>query len=252
MLGALPLPRISRRRRRRLNETLPAPIKSAITKSDPFYLLATPEEVIDKSIDLIRGRAALKVTSDKLFVDLGFNNRKVFDRFYDALGPQYRWIGLELQSELVRQAHADEARYSSVPVEWVQAAAATANGPMEMALDGADDAYHPNDGSTTVLAIARDKSGARRSTIEGVDIAEFLYSRSHKHTKIVIKMDVEGAEYELLDHLIAHPVAERIDTIFCEFHWRRFPFPDKFGKLMQTQRLIKDFNAHGVMLLSWR
>ncbi|MDX2274703.1 MAG: FkbM family methyltransferase [Hyphomonadaceae bacterium] len=246
------LPRISRRRRRWLNEALPPTVKHWVTAQDPFYLLAEHNDVIDRSIEIIRERAAIKAAPDRLFCDLGFNNRRVFDRFYDALGLEFRWCGLELQPALHAAALNDAARYRENPVDFVHAAATTRDGSIDIALDGKDDGYHPNDGSTTVLAIARDKSPARRLTVPGVDLAQFLLSRSTPQTRIVVKMDVEGAEYELLPHLLESSVMERLDLVLCEFHWRRFPAPGNVSRLFQTEAMIAAYRARGCLLLSWR
>jgi len=251
-MHALPLPRISRRRRRALDEALPAGLKIWIEQSDPFYLLAEQTQVIDRSIEIIRARPALWAARDRLFCDLGFNNRKVFDRFYAALAPDFRWCGLELQAELHADAVKDAARYAAKPVDFVHAAAGTSDGHIEIALDGRDDAYHPNDGSTTVLSLARDQSPGRRRNVPAVDLARFLLDRSTPDTKIVVKMDVEGAEYDLLPHLLKHDVMSRIDLVLCEFHWRRFPFPSQIAKLFQTDEMIRRYRERGCLLLSWR
>lgn len=221
-------------------------------RRDPFYLLAEQPAIIDRSIDLIRARPSLGPAGDRLFCDLGFNNRKVFNRFYEALGADYRWVGLELQEALHRSAMAEIARYTSRPVEFVHAAAGTRDGVTEIALDGAEDTYHPNDGSTAVVSIARNKSPSRRMMAPCVDLAAFLLARSGPHTRIVIKMDVEGSEYDLLPHLLSSIVMERIDLVLCEFHWRRFPFPNNLRRLHQTLDLIGRYRERNSLLLSWR
>lgn len=243
------LPRISRRRRAWLGRTLSQGARRWVEAQDPFYLLAEQNAVIDRSIEIIRARPVM-AAQDRLFCDLGFNNRRVFDRFYDALGADFRWCGLELQERLHREAAAETARYTKAPVEFVHAAAATRDGTIEIALDGKDDGYHPNDGSTTMVGIARDKS--RLATAPCVDLAKFLLDRSTPDTRIVLKMDVEGAEYDLLPHLLTSPVMQRLDLVLCEFHWRRFPFPEKVGRLFDTGAMVSRYQDHGTLLLSWR
>lgn len=246
------LPRISRRRRTWLKQTLPEAWKHWVEGQDPFYLLAEPSDIIDRSVALIRARKGLAGTGDKLFCDLGFNNRLVFNRFYGALGPDFRWCGLELQRPLYLSALADFALYAENPVDFGYAAAATRDGEIEMALDGKDDGYHPNDGSTTVLSIARDQSSARRMKVPCVDLARYLADHSSPDTRIVLKMDVEGAEYDLLPNLLESPVMDRLEMVFCEFHWRRFPWPGNISRLFLTEEMIGKFAKRGCSLLSWR
>jgi FkbM family methyltransferase len=235
-----------------LNEALPAPAKHWVERQDPFYLLAEQAAIIDRSIDLIRARPSLAAAGDRLFCDLGFNNRKVFDRFYAGLGADYRWVGIELQEALHKTAVSERARYTAGPVEFVHAAAGTRDGLTEIALDGAEDTYHPNDGSTAVVAIARNKSPSRRMMAPCVDLAAFLLDRSTPQTRIVIKMDVEGSEYDLLPHLLSSPVMTRIDLVLCEFHWRRFPFPGNIRRLFETTDMIARYRGRDSLLLSWR
>ncbi len=73
------------------------------------------------------------------------------------------------------------------------------------------------------ISVAEDSSstfgqpdGARR-TIELVGAAEFL--RTNQVDGIdLMKINIEGGEYELLDHLIAEGIVERISDIQVQFH----------------------------------
>lgn len=246
------LPRISRRRRRWLNEHLPSPARSWVEAQDPFYLLAEGQDVIAQSIAIVRDRPRLAAAAERVFCDLGFNNRRVFDQFYEALGAQFRWFGFEVQPALHAAAQAAQGRYTQGPVEFVHAAAATYDGVLPIALEGKADGHHVYDGTTTIPSLVRDKSHAQRLEVPAVDLARFLEERTGPEAAIVIKMDIEGAEYDLLPHLLRSPVAARIDLILCEFHWRRFPFPQNIERLFQGERLIAQYRDMGTLLLSWR
>lgn len=50
-----------------------------------------------------------------------------------------------------------------------------------------------------------------------IDLAMFIKGLPDEE-EIVLKMDAEGAEYELLDHLIAHGVDERLSLAWIEWH----------------------------------
>lgn len=246
------LPRISRRRRRWLSKSLPAPAKRWVESQDPFYLLAESPDIIARSIEIARARPRLAAAKDRLFCDLGFNNRRVFDQFYQALGPDYRWTGFEIQEPLHAAAMKDLPRYASGPVEFVHGAAAATDGTISIAIEGKADGHYTYDGSTTVASLVRDKAHAMRAEVPSYDLAKFLEARSTPETAIVIKMDIEGGEYTLLPHLFASPIAPRIDLIFCEFHWRRFPLSERAARLFQTEALIAKFREQGALLLSWR
>ena len=50
---------------------------------------------------------------------------------------------------------------------------------------------------------------------ETIDIANFIKSLNGK---VLIKMDIEGSEYEIINHLLNNKVFKNINIIFCEFH----------------------------------
>jgi FkbM family methyltransferase len=246
------LPRISRRRRRWLNEHLPEPVKHWVEAGDPFYLLAESTDIIDRSIAIMRQRPRLANARDRVFCDLGFNNRKVFNQFYDALGDDYRWFGFEIQPELYARAAADMARYQRGPAKFIHGAASEADGTIGIAIEGDASGQYTFDGSTTVASLVREKKCSARIDVPSCDLAKFLASHTTDDSVIVIKMDIEGSEYTLLPHLLASAVAPRIDLIFCEFHWRRYPLRERFARLMQTESLIHEYRNRGSLLLSWR
>jgi FkbM family methyltransferase len=247
------LPRISRRRRRWLGAHLSGAARRWVEARDPFYLQAESADVVARSIEIVRARARVQAAPDRVFCDLGFNNRLVFDQFYDGLGAEFRWFGFEVQPVLHAEATAaaSEGRYDAASVEFVHAAAADRDGTVSFALEGKADGKHPFDGTTTMASLARDP-GAPKLEAPAVDLARFLLERTREASVVVVKMDVEGAEYGLLRHLLASPVAARIDLILCEFHWRRFPFPEKVARLFETEALKARYAERGAQLLSWR
>jgi len=72
--------------------------------------------------------------------------------------------------------------------------------------------------SHTSSTLNRTKSNVdSRNTIlcETIDIADFIKSLNGN---VLIKMDVEGSEYEIINHLLDKKVFKKINMIFCEFH----------------------------------
>lgn len=58
----------------------------------------------------------------------------------------------------------------------------------------------------------------RRVAVPAIDFAGWLAVRTRPEDFVILKLDVEGAEYPILDHLISRNVAENIDILFIEFH----------------------------------
>lgn len=54
--------------------------------------------------------------------------------------------------------------------------------------------------------------------IEVIDFAEFLTEKSQEFDKVIVKMDIEGAEVDLLESMIGNKSIALIDILYVEFH----------------------------------
>ena len=57
------------------------------------------------------------------------------------------------------------------------------------------------------------------SQAEGVDFSKWLLNNFEKHDSIVLKMDIEGAEFSVLPKMFDDGSIELIDKLFIEFHY---------------------------------
>ena len=71
--------------------------------------------------------------------------------------------------------------------------------------------------------VHRDNAGDAKNSVEVevVDLIAFLEGLDRDVR--ILKMDIEGAEWEIMQRLIDHPVLSRIDCIFVETHERQDP-----------------------------
>jgi hypothetical protein len=68
----------------------------------------------------------------------------------------------------------------------------------------------------------------KKSEYQFVDLARLL--RQYKQSDyVVVKMDIEGAEFELLVHLIKENVLGLIDTIAIEYHKYMSPYKSEYA-----------------------
>lgn len=75
--------------------------------------------------------------------------------------------------------------------------------------------------------------------VEVVDFVAFLESLDRDIR--LIKMDIEGSEWDLLEALLDHPVLHRIDCIFVETH--EWMDPKKYiPRAMRLQRLAEELD----------
>ena len=57
--------------------------------------------------------------------------------------------------------------------------------------------------------------------IKGLHLSKYIKDNFNKQDNIWLKLDVEGAEYEILEDLINSDCIEYIDKLFIEFHYKK-------------------------------
>lgn len=87
-----------------------------------------------------------------------------------------------------------------------------------------------------------DRPGYKFSTIQVtcVDINDFIISNFNISDYIVMKLDVEGAEYDIIPHMLYHNTFNYIDEFYIEWHnWRcgREPRPYNVHRYKSSEDL---------------
>ncbi|MEM9870978.1 MAG: FkbM family methyltransferase [Pseudomonadota bacterium] len=84
-----------------------------------------------------------------------------------------------------------------------------------------DDAPLAHTVASSIVRDDKDMSAERGVTVDVVDLPGFLAGLDRDIR--ILKMDIEGAEWDVLEALLADPVLARIDCIFVETHERYDP-----------------------------
>ena len=77
------------------------------------------------------------------------------------------------------------------------------------------------------------------------DIHSWMTDNIGLHDEIIVKMDIEGAEFPVLHRMLVNGSACRIKKLFIEFHAKMDPISSK-GQLKQNNR---DATAHQLVLM---
>ena len=82
--------------------------------------------------------------------------------------------------------------------------------------------------------------------IETINLGKFLVNKSKTYDKIIIKMDIEGAEVEILENLISTKLANLINILYVEFH-SQYQVKSKHSRLIRVRekkiiKSLKKFN----------
>jgi FkbM family methyltransferase len=93
---------------------------------------------------------------------------------------------------------------------------------------------------STVMEGKSNVTYKNRTLVEAVDICDFISTLDKRPT--CIKMDIEGAEYRILERLIDSGEIFKIEKIYVECHVDRVP-----GLVADKERIIEKAESLGVM-----
>jgi FkbM family methyltransferase len=77
-------------------------------------------------------------------------------------------------------------------------------------------------------------------SIESVDFSKYLSDNFSEDDEIILKVNIEGAEYKMFDKMIKDGTVVYIDKIFCE--WHHFKVAGTKG---QHDRIVKSLQVSG-------
>lgn len=112
--------------------------------------------------------------------------------------------------------------YKDAPTFLIKKAAYVHDGEVKFTLDSLDE-----DGSSLIKNKRIDYTGRVQNkqfptiTAQCVDIACFIQDCKPHYDRIILKMDIEGAEYDILDRLVEKDLLGSVDKLYCEFHWHK-------------------------------
>jgi FkbM family methyltransferase len=112
--------------------------------------------------------------------------------------------------------------YATIPTALVKKAVYISNQAVDLIIDDID-----GDGSSLMESKKIDFFGTKpnekfqKIPVECLDIVEIINKASELYDQIVLKLDIEGAEYEVLQRLLDFGLVSKIKVIYAEFHWNK-------------------------------
>ena len=102
-------------------------------------------------------------------------------------------------------------------------------------------------------AAASASAHTQTQTVRTFDLARWLSARFCRKDVVDVKMDIEGAEFEVLEHLLQHDAAGLIDTLAVEWHTNKRGRARELARLLaRQQRIQKGLQRAGVQFRAWR
>jgi len=96
---------------------------------------------------------------------------------------------------------------------------------------GASISVHHN----TAFNNANDKT---EIVVRAVDFSALLASKANSYDIIIVKMDIEGAEYDVLEKIIADGTVNHITSFYIEFH-SRLVDPSNFKNILMRETHLR-------------
>jgi len=145
----------------------------------------------------------------KIFLDIGAYNG-VSVEFFLKNYPASQ--GFEIFSFECDKRNIKTIKDKNLPIELIEAAAWSSNGMQKY--------YHGKDDGGTLYESKKTGGISRLKFywVETIDLAEFIKDNFNKTDYIIVKMNCEGAEYELIPHLKAKGLIGWVDLWFVQWH----------------------------------
>ena len=91
---------------------------------------------------------------------------------------------------------------------------------------------------------------AKTVDVPAIDFARYIreLKENDPESKVFVKMDIEGAEYQVLRHLLKESVTQMIDELFVETHERFVEGEDE----QSTLKLLSDISSLGTSVYKWK
>lgn len=165
--------------------------------------------------------AGWRGTSRQVYVDCGSNTCRVLaDRV--RLGLETEFFAFEPQPELRACVQDVQRRYPEVPIHFLPRAVWVEDGTRDFYLATEYGQNHKG-GSTLLEGHVRNAAKvdyANPVVVETVDLSGWIKRNFARRDHLVVKMDIEGAEYPVLEKMLAEGTIDYVDELFVEFHWQ--------------------------------
>jgi FkbM family methyltransferase len=94
------------------------------------------------------------------------------------------------------------------------------------------------------------KSEVKRE-IESVDFSKWIMKNFSREDFIVLKLDVEGAEYKILNKMIEDGSIDYIDILYSEYHYERAKSEATIEEFSNLRKKINEYDLEVRTAIEW-
>jgi FkbM family methyltransferase len=197
----------------------------------------------------IKGKAGRR----GLFIDCGSNIGQGYTFFSEHYTPDlYDYILIEPNPNCL--PHLQALHRDGRNIEIMEKAASTRNGQSKLFGPPSADRDPTYEGCSIVVEHNTALYEAEEfgvGPVETFSLSELIDAKRAAYDVVALKMDVEGAEYEILEDMIAKGVHRKLDAIYVEFHSQYVVGSERAEKRSAEQKIQSSFKAENIVFRRW-
>jgi len=203
------------------------------------------------------GHAVALHNGERIFVDCGFNKGEVLQGFIDFLPKDFKYYGFEVNEPLFAEFARSMLQRNPEIISLQFQGVSDKDGEIEFFASGTDHGLVIGEATTIIQGMpASSHRYDRPSKAIAIDFAKWVEQIVKKHTSgqppyLVIKMDIEGAEYMVLEHMDNMGTLSNINFLIIEFHSHLFEGSQRQEYEAREKRVRDILVDRGVQVLVW-
>jgi FkbM family methyltransferase len=194
----------------------------------------------------------------KVFVDCGFNAGEILERFVKAL-PDFQFYGFEVNCQYFAKRAAELRKRHPNILSLDFSAVSDHDGTASFHIAGQERGILRAE-ATTILPDFHEDEYIQEEPYEvtAIDFSRWLKEMVPRHTEadgskpfVAVKMDIEGAEYSVLEELVHDRTITSVSELMVEFHTEQFD-QNRRPQYARREADIRDELSHfPVKILRW-
>jgi FkbM family methyltransferase len=249
---------------RQAYRSLPGPARGWLAPLRNFYVdrhIPDARRQLHVAVQCVTAQisqAAARHKGERIFVDCGFNTGEVLQSFIDFLPKDFKYYGFEVNEPLFAQTALSLLQRNPEIVSLQFQAVSDSDGEVEFFSSGTSHGLFMGQGTTIVQGRRQDATQYDRpQKARAIDFSNWLDQVARNHTSghppyVVVKMDIEGAECPVLEHMADMGTLSNIHILIIEFHGKQFEANLRQKYEMREDRLRGILAGKGVQVIEWR
>lgn len=199
------------------------------------------------------------MNNKKIHLDLGTHFGQGLNNFISILNINADWDIYSFEANPITFNQLKDSgghnAYTHLKINFLNKAVGTVDGLIQMNLETAGDTRQPNGMASTIINLDEwhpwdgtlQQNFKSTAEVEVIDFSNFVSKLDSDY--ITCKMDIEGAEFDILEKMILDGSILKIKKIWIEFHDHFFV--DKKAYADRKSKIVEYLNNHNINYDLW-